>query len=64
MVGRVLSTVTVTSGLASPLGPLIAGVLSQWFGPTTAILAFSGYLLVVSAAATSSRSLRIAPSPQ
>ncbi len=62
MVGRVLSTVRVTAGMASPLGPLVAGLLSQWFGPTTAILAFSGYLLVVSAVATSSRSLRVAPS--
>lgn len=62
MAGRVLSTVTVTAGLASPLGPMIAGALSQWVGPTTAVLVFACYLLVVSAAATTNRSLRVVPS--
>ena len=60
-IGRVLSTLGVTGGMASPLGPLIAGLLSQWFGPTTAILAFAGHLLVASAVATSVRSLRARP---
>lgn len=62
MVGRVISTVVVAASVTSPLGPLIAGLLSQWQSPTTAVLAFAGYLVVMSVAATSVRSLRTAPS--
>lgn len=62
MVGRVISTVVVAASVTSPLGPLAAGLLSQWQSPTTAILAFTAYLLVMSLVATSVRSLRTVPS--
>lgn len=58
ILGRVLSTLSVVAGLASPIGPLVAGVVAQWVSPPAAVLVFGAYLGVVALGATLSPGLR------
>lgn len=60
MLGRVLSTLGVVSGLASPIGPLVAGIAAQLLSPTLAVLVFGAYLALVATGATLSPGLRAA----
>lgn len=56
--GRVTSCARLISGGLMALGPLAAGALSQSLGTTGAILAFVGWQLALSLAATATPSLR------
>lgn len=63
MMGRAMSTIGTVAMLFNPLGPLIAGLLSQAIGPTKALLAFAVYLGVCAMIATASPHLRNVPKP-
>jgi MFS family permease len=58
--GRVASADNLMAFSALPLGPLVAGVLIERFGGDATLLALGAFMVVVAAAGTSARSLRVA----
>lgn len=61
MQGRIQSLLNVATSGITPLAPLVGGVLTQYGGPVTAIVALSVSLAVCCAAGTFSPVLRQAP---
>jgi MFS family permease len=58
MQGRVMSALGTLAGAVSPLGPLMAGILAEAFGPVVALFAVGAYVAVSAAAITTSPVLR------
>jgi MFS family permease len=60
--GRVISAARLISGSLLAVGPLAAGLLTQGVGSTDTLLAFAAWQLLLSLTATTTKSLRNAPS--
>jgi hypothetical protein len=58
---RVQGSAWLLSSSVAWIGPLAMGVLVQFAGEDAAVLALTGYSLVIAIAATLARSLRTAP---
>lgn len=61
--GRTISSTRVIINAGVPLGPILVGTLTEYFGASTACLALAGLLLITAAIAGAHRDLRAAVWP-